>query len=240
MAQCQAVANDLDAIHRLEESYWHARARANEIRDGDKNTKYFHHKASQRKRRNCIKGLLDENGVWKKGREEIGDIVHDYFADLFASENPVDFGVAVEGISTCVSEEMNANLVAPPSREEVCEALFAMHPNKAPGIDGLHALFFQKFWHIVGADIILFVQYWWNGGVDLSSLNRTCIVLIPKCENPKSMKDFRPISLCTVLYKILSKTLANILKVLLPFIISPNQSAFVPRRLITEQCSCGF
>ena len=130
---CNAEAAALDEIHRLEESYWHARGRANEIRDGDKNTKYFHHKASQRKRRNSIHGMLDENGVWKNGREEIGNIVHDYFAELFASGNLVDMGVAVEGISTCVSVEMNTNLVAPPSGEEVCDALFAMHPNKAPG-----------------------------------------------------------------------------------------------------------
>ena len=240
MAQCQAVANDLDAIHRLEESYWHARARANEIRDGDKNTKYFHHKASQRKRRNCIKGLLDENGVWKKGREEMFEVVHQYFAGLFTSDNPVDMGEAVEGLQSCVSEAMNERLVLPPSGEEVREALFSMHPNKAPGIDGLHALFFQKFWHIVGPDVILFVQDWWNGGVDLSALNKMCIVLIPKCDSPKSMKDFRPISLCTVVYKILSKTLANRLKVVLPSIISPNQSAFVPRRLITDNALVAF
>lgn len=67
--------------------------------------------------------------------------------------------------------------------------LFAMHPNKAPGIDGLHALFFQKFWHILEPYIISFVQSWWSGLVDLEAVNRTCIVLIPKCENPQSKKQ---------------------------------------------------
>ena len=155
--QCRVVSRDLDEIHRLEESYWHARARTNEIRDGDKNTKYFHHKASQRKRRNTIHGLLDENGVWKKGREEIRAVVEGYFAGLFASDNPERMEEALEGIHPCVSASMNDGLVRVPSGEEVREALFAMHPNKAPGIDGLHALFFQKFWHILGPDIISFV-----------------------------------------------------------------------------------
>lgn len=58
-AKCNELSNELDDLHRLEESYWHVRARANELRDGDKNTKYFHHKASQRRKRNRISGLLD-------------------------------------------------------------------------------------------------------------------------------------------------------------------------------------
>lgn len=68
----------------------------------------------------------------------------------------------------------------------------------------------------------------------MSTLNKTCIVLILKCENPKTLKDFRPISLCMVLYKILSKTLAN------SSIISPDQSAFVPHRLITNNTLVAF
>ena len=65
-------------------------------------------------------------------------------------------------------------------------------------------------------------------------------MLIPKCDNPTSMKDFRPIRLCNVVYKILSKTLANQLKGLLPTVISPNQSAFVPRWLMTDNALVAF
>ncbi|KAL2903383.1 3-methylorcinaldehyde synthase tropA [Bienertia sinuspersici] len=64
LARCNELADDLDDLHRLEESYWHTRARDNEIRDGDKNMSYFYHKASQRRRRNYIKGLYDESGNW--------------------------------------------------------------------------------------------------------------------------------------------------------------------------------
>lgn len=56
-------------------------------------------------------------------------------------------------------------------------------------------------------------------------VNLTYIVLIPRKNNPVSINDFQPISLCNVLYKITSKVSANRLKVVLPVIISPNQSA---------------
>lgn len=80
-----------------------------------------------------------------------------------------------------VTDGMNEILDREPSGEEIKEALFQMHPNKAPGIDGMHALFFQKFWHIVGSDIIDFVQNWWKGRVNLNEANKTYIALIPKC-----------------------------------------------------------
>lgn len=76
--------------------------------------------------------------------------------------------------------------------------------------------------------------------VNLADINRTCTVLIPKCNEPKHMSEFRPISCCNALYKIISKTMANKLKLFLNDIISVNQSAFVPGRLITDNALIVF
>ncbi|CAJ2671909.1 unnamed protein product [Trifolium pratense] len=109
-----------------------------------------------------------------------------------------------------------------------------MHPLKAPGPDGLPALFYQKYWHIVGVEVQNLALSILNQNGDPRDINKTFLVLIPKGKNPTSPKDFRPISLCNVVMKIVTKTIANRLKLTLPDVIDIEQSAFVQGRLITD------
>ena len=115
-----------------------------------------------------------------------------------------------------------------------------MGPTKAPGPNGMNALFYHKFWHVMGDTIVLAVLDFLKNGNMLPEINHTNIVLIPKIRNPMKVSDLRPISLCNAIYKIISKVLANRLKQVLPQIISPTQSAFVPGRLITDNVLVTF
>ncbi|XP_039013267.1 uncharacterized protein LOC120142853 [Hibiscus syriacus] len=82
--------------------------------------------------------------------------------------------------------------------------MLELDPSKAPGIDGFQAYFFQKNWEIVGKDVCQVVMEAFRTGCVPAELNRTLLVLIPKVASPENFPQFRPISLCTVLYKLSS------------------------------------
>lgn len=109
-----------------------------------------------------------------------------------------------------------------------------MHPSKAPGPDGFTALFFQKCWDTVGTDITHNILTMFNTGWIDDGINDTFITLISKVKQGISLNDYRPISLCNVFSKIISKVLANRLKHSLHELISESQSAFIPGRLISD------
>ena len=129
---------------------------------------------------------------------------------------------------------MNQRLIWLETEEEVRQALFMKHPEKAPGPDGMTTLFFQHSWRIIENDLLEMVNDFLSSGTLDTRLNMKNIWLIPRTERPTRMTELRPISLCNVGYKIISKVLCQRLKVCLPSLISETQSAFVPGKLISD------
>ncbi|XP_004305638.1 PREDICTED: putative ribonuclease H protein At1g65750-like [Fragaria vesca subsp. vesca] len=203
----------------IDETYWRQRSRAIWLKKGDRNSKFFHKKASNRKKRNRIKGLRDEHGVWQENPEGIEGVVIQYFHKLFSRHEPNILAqeMVLQAVHPRVTPEINQILLNPYSTEEVKLAFFQMHPSKAPGPDVSHAVISFLTTKEMPHD-----------------LNFTHVVLIPKVKEVQDMSQLRPIALCNVIYKIASKVLANRLKQFLLEIISPQQSAFVPDRLISD------
>src|SRR4051812_45482514 len=107
---------------------------------------------------------------------------------------------------------MNEALDKPFEPEELHKALVEMAPSKAPGVDGFTACFFQKRWKLLRDDVTTAVLSFLNGGELPMGLNDTSITLIPKVWNPQSISQYRPISLCPVLYKLAAKAITNRLR----------------------------
>ncbi|XP_074292350.1 uncharacterized protein LOC141619219 [Silene latifolia] len=231
---------ELAGLRKKEEQYWRQRSRALWLKEGDRNTSFFHSRAGDRRRKNFIASLVGDDGTVHAGDEAVSRVANNYFEELFTSSNPVDFDDVLVGLEGRVSADMNMGLSREYGEEEVIEALHQMHPLKAPGPDGMNGLFYQTYWDIVGSEVIATVLAILRGERSPRDINKTNIVLIPKKKAPDKIRDFRPISLCNVAYKLVSKVLANRLKSFLGDIVSVNQSAFTPGRIISDNVLVAF
>lgn len=90
-----------------------------------------------------------------------------------------------------------------------------MHPDKSRGPHGMNLGFYQRFWDIMGKDVITACLYYLNFGTFPETLNENFIVLIAKINHPVTLSDMRPISFCDVIYKIMSEVIANRLEMVL-------------------------
>jgi hypothetical protein len=168
------------------------------------------------------------------------EMTSEFYRNLYTFEGVHDMHKVLDHVPRKVTTEMNDLLRATYTREEVKKALFQMFPTKAPGPDGFPAYFFQSHWDICGEEITKAVLDIVSGIESAESINDTILVLIPKVKNPTLISQFRPISLCNVFYKISSKVVSNRFKLILPNIISEEQSALVSGRMIIDNIISGY
>jgi len=178
--------------------------------------------------------------LWAETEDEVQKMVVDYFTNLFTTACPRLMEEVLATIPTRVTDDMNNMFLHPYSDTEIYEALQMMGPTKSPGPDGFNAFFFQQYRDIIGRDVMSQVKSILAGDSIPSTLNHTHVVLIPKVKKPMYIAEFRPISLCNVVHKIITKVISIRLKKLLPLIISETQSAFIPGRLITENILIAY
>jgi hypothetical protein len=236
----QQLREEINFILEQEDLRWKQRAKQNWYQYGDQNTPFFHSWANHRRKVNQIRVIKDVEGrEWKKPNE-IGLAFCQFYQELFSAGDVRRIDESLHHVEPRVTPAMNAMLLRAYNAEEVELALSQMHPLKSPGPDGFAACFYQKSWASVKTEVCAAVLDFLNNGNFDNELNITHIALIPKKKNPSILTDYRPISLCNVLYKLMAKVIANRLKKVLAIIISPSQSAFVPGRLITDNVLVAF
>ena len=238
MAEENEAYNRWDKVAGLEEKYLKQKSKLHWLDVGDKNNKTFHRAATIREANNCIKEVLCNDGRVVKDEEEKKAEAERYFRD-FLQLVPSDFeGSSVENLQDLLqfrcSERDGRMLTREVTGEEIKKVLFSMPKDKSPGPDGYTAEFYKSTWEFIGKDFVMAIQSFFAKGFLPKGVNSTILALIPKKKGAREMKDYRPISCCNVLYKVISKIIANRLKQILPQFIAGNQSAFVQDRLLIE------
>ncbi|MCH80635.1 hypothetical protein A2U01_0001405, partial [Trifolium medium] len=226
--QIKQLESKLDGLLYHEEQWWAQRAKVNWLHLGDKNSKFFHFKASQRNRKNKINFIKDNQGSTMTQNIDIQAAFLEYFTNLFTSSNPTNIQETINVVANRITPQMYDYLDQDFTAAEVSCAIHQLKGTAAPGPDGLNASFYQAYWETIGGDITQSVLHILNNGGNPDPYNNTYICLIPKHKHPTTPADFRPIALCNVFLKIITKTIANRIKGILPDVISPQQSAFLP------------
>ncbi|KAJ9708014.1 hypothetical protein PVL29_000195 [Vitis rotundifolia] len=216
----------------LEETSWRQKSREIWLREGDKNTKYFHKMANARARRNFL-SKIKVNGVTLSSIEDIKDSVCRSYQSLLSDSG--DWRPNINGLNFKeLGEGVASSLEVMFTEDEIFAALSSCCGDKAPGPDGFTMAFWLFCWDVVKPEILgLFREFYLHGKFQ-RSLNSTFLLLIPKKEGAEDLKDFRPISLVGSAYKLLAKVLSNRLKSVMGEVISDSQHAFVQGRQILD------
>jgi len=178
----------------------------------DLNTKFFHTSTLIRRNWNTISLLQSPNSGWLLDRQDIGDCFVNNFKDLYASTCPSPHKDLLALFDSAISVEDNVMLCATPTEPEIFASLNSLGLSKAPGPDGFIALFYVKYWVHIRVIVLQAVGHFFEHSQLLREQNHTFIALIPKKLGASSVHHYRPISLCNIIYKIISKLLANWLK----------------------------
>ena len=176
--------------------------------------------------------VKDDREMWIIEEREVMEYFRKGFKDYYTttqeelSWKPPHFDQWHVHLSDAAKQSLDAMI----STEEIKETLWSMKPYKALSLDGLHVGFFQRFWLIMGDSMREEVERVFIERKIMEYLKKKHIVLIPKIQGPKTIGNYRPINLCNSVYKIITKIIVARIRLHLDTLVSPYQTAFIPRR----------
>ena len=217
-----------------EEELYKQKSRCKWLKLGDSNTKFFFGQTRTNWNTNKILSILNQNGDLVHGHDAVASVAVNHFQGHLGSAGE-RVALDWENLSCpLLPLDTHEALVAPVTDDLILQTLKSLKPGKAPGPDGFNREFFLATWSIFGRDFCKAVRSFFEGDPMHLGVNSTLIALVPKTRSPTCMKDFRPIALCSAIYKCISKIIACRLKCVMPGIIDKAQSAFVPGRQISD------
>ncbi|CAA0382872.1 unnamed protein product [Arabidopsis thaliana] len=220
------------------ETFYKQKSRVRWYKDGDANTSFFHRAVVANQARNSIRYLRGSSGERIENQSQIKDMTVSYFQNLLGSERsgvvPMDIDEIKDLMNFRCPQSLFMPLIAVPIDLEITEALFRMPKNKALGPDGFPVEFFLEAWNIVGPDTISVVKEFFISGHLPRRFNSTAITLIPKVTGADKLSQFRPVSCCTTIYKVIARLLKKRLQLFISDVVQTNQVGFVKGRMLCE------
>lgn len=237
------LLDKLNMLKRVEEEYFKQLSRINWLKCGDLNTSYFQKMAKARKAYNTITIMIRLNGFEATSPEDIGNTAASHFQSILGPPTHRTTPVLIAQVAAMIRSEsfsispvQAAQLSMIPTPEDITKTMFRLNQNKSPRPDGFTSGFYKAAWGIIGTKVINAITSFFHSSSLPQAANSTILTLLPKFPGATVIKDYRPISCCNTLYKVISKLLVGRLKPLLPSIILPNQTAFIKGRLLMENC----
>jgi len=181
----EQLMEDLEAYREQEEILWRQKSRVQWLKEGERNTKFFHRAMTHRRYINRITQLEDDQGAPIRDHEKIAEALNSFYQDLLTETNmnkEEAIQKVTQHIPKLITSEQNRALVRPITQSEVDSAVKEMPPSKAPGLDGFTTDFLHYCWDMIKEDVWLAVEESRTSGQVLSALNATFITLIPKEE----------------------------------------------------------
>eukprot|EP01018_Ginkgo_biloba_P034237 Gb_24170 [translate_table: standard] len=194
------------------EAAWRLKSRALWLSQGDGITKFFHKLANHKRNVNTIWQLTRSDGFVASSFEDLAMAGVEHFRGIYKEERRSKIAKVLKLTSffpSFVSEEDNRRMMEEFSKDELKEVLDSFQKDKSPGPDGWPVEFFLGFLEVIEKELLRVIEESRVSGKMLAAFNSTFIAPIPKSDNPSSFEEYRPISLCNCIYKIIAKVIAR-------------------------------
>ena len=204
---------------------------------GDDNAPFFHKFVAHRKNLNTIWKINDDYGNLVEGFEAIAKVGIHHFEFLFKEEADLHLPGIVHSAGyfpTSVSVEDNCDLMKPITLQDIQHILSISKNDKSPGPDGIPIKVYKCLFDILAEDLLRVIEISRISGKIPVVFNSTFLALIPKIDHPSSFEDFRSISLCNYVCKIMGKIISIWIRNFLGRCISSEQFGFLSCRKIHD------
>ena len=232
------VKKHLRTLLHYKKEYWRKRFTNNKVKFGDECTKFFHSMATISYKRNTITQIRNDTGIWVQDHSGKARLLLNAFKNRVGISSEINQHFDLHNL---IQHRDNLEALAEPFlHEEIDDIIKYMPTDKAPGPDGFNGLFMKKCWPIIKEDFYSLCQDFYSENLNLEGINTSYIILVPKITNPKTVNDYRPISLVNISLKLLAKLLANRLQREIIQLIHKNQYGFIKTRTIQDCLAWSF